>query len=45
MCFFMAIDDILMDDETIFRNIRVFNPDYVPDEFLYRESQMDALAL
>lgn len=45
MCFFMAIDDILMDDETIFRNIRVFNPDYVPDEFLYRESQMDALVL
>jgi cell division control protein 6 len=41
----MAIDDILMHDETIFRNIRVFNPDYVPDKFLYRESQMDALAL
>jgi cell division control protein 6 len=41
----MAIDNILMHDESIFRNIRVFNPDYVPDEFLFRESQMDALAL
>lgn len=41
----MAIDDILMHDETIFRDIRVFNPDYVPDKFLHRESQMDALAL
>ncbi len=41
----MTIDDILMHDETIFRDIRVFNPDYVPDKFLHRESQMNALTL
>ncbi|MDD1774753.1 MAG: ORC1-type DNA replication protein [Methanobacterium sp.] len=41
----MSIDDILMHDETIFRDIRVFNPDYVPDKFLHRENQTDALTL
>lgn len=41
----MAIDDILMHDETIFRDIRVFNPDYMPDKFLHREPQLDALTL
>lgn len=41
----MSIDDILMHDETIFRDIRVFNPDYVPDKFLHRESQLEALTL
>lgn len=41
----MVINDILMHDETIFRDIKVFNPDYVPDNFLHRDSQMDALAL
>lgn len=41
----MTIDDILMHDETIFRDIRVFNQDYVPDKFLHRESQMEALTL
>jgi len=41
----MSIDDILMHDETVFRDIRVFNPDYVPDKFLHRESQMEALTL
>ena len=39
----MTIDDILMDEETIFRDIRVFNPDYVPDKFLHRETQIEAL--
>lgn len=34
-----------MHDETIFRDIRVFNPDYVPDKFLHRESQLEALTL
>lgn len=41
----MTIDDILMDEETIFRDIRVFNPDYVPAKFLHRESQIEALTL
>ena len=41
----MSIQDILMHDETIFRDISVFNPDYVPDKFLHRDSQLDALTL
>jgi archaeal cell division control protein 6 len=41
----MSIDDILLYDETIFKNIDVFNPDYIPENFKYRESQMEALAL
>lgn len=41
----MTIDDILMHDETLFRDIRVFNPDYVPDKFLHRESQIEALTM
>ncbi len=41
----MSIDDILMQDETIFRDQSVFNPDYLPTIFLHRESQMEALKL
>jgi archaeal cell division control protein 6 len=41
----MTIDDMLMYDETIFRDIRVFNLDYVPERFLHRELQMEALKL
>lgn len=41
----MSIKRILMYDETIFRDRRVFNPDYVPEKFLHRESQIDALTL
>jgi cell division control protein 6 len=41
----MGIDDILLFDETIFRNIDAFNPDYVPENYLHRESQMEALAI
>lgn len=41
----MAINDILMGDETLFKSRKVFNPDYVPEKFLHRENQMDALAL
>lgn len=41
----MAIDDILLHDETLFRNEDVFNPDYIPENFKYRESQMEALAV
>jgi len=41
----MGIDDILLFDETIFKNIDAFNPDYVPENYLHRESQMEALAI
>lgn len=41
----MGIDDILLYDETIFKNIDAFNPDYVPENFLHREAQMEALAI
>jgi cell division control protein 6 len=41
----MGIDDILLFDETIFKNIDVFNPDYVPENYLHRESQMEAFAM
>ena len=41
----MGIDDILLYDETVFKNIDAFNPDYIPENFLHRESQMEALAI
>jgi cell division control protein 6 len=31
-------------DETLFRDPDVFEIDYIPDQFLYRESQMRELA-
>ncbi len=40
----MGIDDILLHDETLFKNIDAFNPDYIPENFPHRESQMEALA-
>ncbi|MBI4813210.1 MAG: ORC1-type DNA replication protein [Methanobacterium sp.] len=39
------VEDILMGEETLFKNIAAFNPDYVPENYLHRESQMEALAL
>lgn len=39
------VEDILMGEETIFKDITVFNPDYIPENFLHRELQMEALAL
>lgn len=41
----MGIDDILLFDETIFKNIEAFNPDYVPENYLHREAQMESLAI
>lgn len=41
----MGIDDILLYDETVFKNIDAFNPDYIPENFLHRVSQMEALAI
>lgn len=39
------VEDILMGEETLFKNITVFNPDYIPENYLHRESQMESLAL
>jgi len=41
----MDIDDILLYDETIFKDIDAFNPDYIPEHFPHRKSQMEALAI
>lgn len=41
----MDIDDILLYDETLFKNIDAFNPDYIPEHFPHRKSQMEALAI
>ena len=34
----------LMWDESIFRDISVFDPDYIPENYIHRESQMKELA-
>lgn len=34
-----------MGEETLFKNITAFNPDYIPENYLHRESQMEALAI
>ncbi len=41
----MSAKDILNFDETIFKNIDAFNPDYVPENYIHRDSQMEALAI
>ncbi|MBX7076100.1 MAG: ORC1-type DNA replication protein [Methanobacteriaceae archaeon] len=40
----MAIEDILMFDETLFQNINAFNPDYMPENYNFRDNQMEAMA-
>ena len=41
----MGIEDILLHDETIFKNMHAFNPDYMPENFNFRDSQMEAMAM
>ncbi|HPP78920.1 ORC1-type DNA replication protein [Methanospirillum sp.] len=40
----MTLKNMLMWDETLFRDPDVFEIDYIPDQFHYRESQMRELA-
>lgn len=40
----MTLKNMLMWDETLFRDPDVFEIDYIPDQFNYRESQMRELA-
>ena len=39
------IKDMLMSEETLFRNEEVFNPDYVPENVLHRDAQIRELVL
>ena len=41
----MGIEDILMADESLFQDINAFDPDYVPQNFNYRDTQMEAMAI
>jgi Cdc6-related protein, AAA superfamily ATPase len=41
----MGIEDILMYDETLFQNINAFDPDYVPPNYNFRDTQMEAMAM
>lgn len=40
----MGIKDLLMHDETLFKDARAFDPEYLPKNFNYRESQLEAIA-
>ena len=41
----MGIEDILMYDETLFQNINAFDPDYVPPNYNFRDTQMEGMAM
>ena len=41
----MGIEDILMHDESLFQNINAFDPDYVPPNYNFRDTQMEAMAI
>ena len=41
----MGIEDILMHDETLFKNINAFDPDYTPPNYNFRDNQMEAMAM
>lgn len=41
----MGIEDILMYDESLFRDINAFDPDYVPPNYNFRDTQMEAMAI
>lgn len=40
----MDLNDILLHDETIFKDMTVFNSDYLPEEFKLRQPQMEEMA-
>ena len=41
----MGIEDILMHDESLFQNINAFDPDFVPPNYNFRDTQMEAMAM
>lgn len=41
----MGIEDILMHDESLFQNINAFDPDFMPPNYNFRDTQMEAMAI
>ncbi len=41
----LNIEDILLFDETLFRDSTAFDPAYIPEDYKYRDAQMGALAM
>lgn len=41
----LNIENILLFDETLFRDSNAFDPAYVPEDYKYRDAQMGALAM
>ena len=41
----MGIEDILMYDESLFQNINAFDPDFMPPNYNFRDTQMEAMAI
>ena len=41
----MGIEDILMYDESLFNNINAFDPDYMPPNYNFRDTQMEGMAM
>jgi cell division control protein 6 len=41
----MGIEDILLDGESLFKDINAFNPDYMPENYNYRDTQMEGMAI
>lgn len=41
----MGIEDILMYDESLFQNINAFDPDFIPPNYNFRDTQMEAMAI
>lgn len=41
----MGIEDILMYDESLFQNINAFDPDYMPPNYNFRDTQMEGMAM
>ncbi len=41
----MKARDLLMDEETLFRDENVFTPNYIPEDFMHRDSQLEEIKL
>lgn len=41
----MGVEDILMFDESLFQDINAFDPDYMPPNYNFRDTQMEAMAI
>jgi cell division control protein 6 len=41
----MGIENILFAGETLFKNLHVFDPDFMPQNYNFREEQMEGLAI